>query len=49
VAAGPPAEALVPERLAAAYGGHVHLLDDGTVVLDEPHHHDHRYDDQLRG
>jgi ABC-type Mn2+/Zn2+ transport system ATPase subunit len=49
VAAGPPAAALVPERLAAAYGGHVHLLDDGTVVLDEPHHHDHRYDDQLRG
>jgi ABC-type Mn2+/Zn2+ transport system ATPase subunit len=49
VAAGPPREALVPERLAAAYGGHVHLLDDGTVVLDEPHHHDHRYDDQLRG
>jgi ABC-type Mn2+/Zn2+ transport system ATPase subunit len=49
VAAGPPHEVLVPERLAAAYGGHVHLLDDGTVVLDEPHHHDHRYDDQLRG
>jgi ABC-type Mn2+/Zn2+ transport system ATPase subunit len=49
VAAGTPHEVLVPERLAAAYGGHVHLLDDGTVVLDEPHHHDHRYDDQLRG
>jgi ABC-type Mn2+/Zn2+ transport system ATPase subunit len=49
VAAGPPAEVLVPEHLTAAYGGHVHLLEDGTVVLDEPHHHDHRYDDQLRG
>jgi ABC-type Mn2+/Zn2+ transport system ATPase subunit len=49
VAAGPPRETLVPAHLATAYGGHVHLLDDGTVVLDEPHHHDHRYDDQLRG
>ncbi len=49
VAAGPPRVSLVPEHLATAYGGHVHLLDDGTVVLDEPHHHDHRYDDQLRG
>lgn len=39
VAAGPSAEVLVPERLAVAYGGHVHLLDDGTVVLDDPHHH----------
>lgn len=49
IAAGPPAEALGPDTLAAAYGGHVHVLDDGTVVLDEPHHHDHRHDDQLRG
>lgn len=48
VAIGPPGTALVPETLAKAYGGHVHVLDDGTVVLDEPHHHDHRHDDQLR-
>jgi hypothetical protein len=36
-----------PANLALAYGGHVHVLDDGTVVLDEPHHHDHRHHDQL--
>ena len=47
VAVGPPAEALVPATLTEAYGGHVHVLDDGTVVLDEPHHHDHRHHDQL--
>ncbi|MBS3940036.1 MAG: metal ABC transporter ATP-binding protein [Actinobacteria bacterium] len=47
VAAGPPAEVLTPEHLATAYGGHVHVLDDGTVVLDESHHHDHRHHDQL--
>jgi ABC-type Mn2+/Zn2+ transport system ATPase subunit len=49
VASGPPARALTPETLARAYGGHVHVLDDGTIVLDESHHHDHRFDDQLRG
>jgi ABC-type Mn2+/Zn2+ transport system ATPase subunit len=49
VASGPPAEVLGPEQLTRAYGGHVHVLDDGTLVLDEPHHHDHRHDDQLRG
>jgi ABC-type Mn2+/Zn2+ transport system ATPase subunit len=47
VASGPPTEVLTPTNLAAAYGGHVHVLDDGTVVLDEPHHHDHRHHDQL--
>lgn len=49
VAVGPPEQALTPETLARAYGGHVHVLGDGTVVLDEPHHHDHRFDNQLRG
>ena len=49
IAAGPPDEALSPEHLAQAYGGHVHVLGDGTVVLDEPHHHDHRHHDQLGG
>ena len=48
VAVGAPSEALTPEHLAEAYGGHVHTLPDGTIVLDEPHHHDHRHDDQLR-
>jgi ABC-type Mn2+/Zn2+ transport system ATPase subunit len=47
VAAGPPPQVLTPEHLATAYGGHVHVLADGTVVLDEAHHHDHRHHDQL--
>jgi iron complex transport system ATP-binding protein len=47
VATGPPNEVLTPANLATAYGGHVHVLDDGTVVLDEGHHHDHRHHDQL--
>lgn len=47
VAAGAPGEVLTPEHLATAYGGHVHVLGDGTVVLDESHHHDHRHHDQL--
>jgi ABC-type Mn2+/Zn2+ transport system ATPase subunit len=49
VTIGPPEQALTPEALTRAYGGHVHVLGDGTLVLDEPHHHDHRHDDQLRG
>ncbi|MFA9432113.1 metal ABC transporter ATP-binding protein [Egicoccus sp. AB-alg2] len=47
VASGRPADVLTPDNLARAYGGHVHVLDDGTVVLDEAHHHDHRHHDQL--
>jgi ABC-type Mn2+/Zn2+ transport system ATPase subunit len=39
VAAGTSAHVLTPEHLEDAYGGHIHLLDDGTVVLDDPHHH----------
>jgi len=49
VAVGPPAQSLTPQNLGRAYGGHVHTLDDGTLVLDEAHHHDHRFDDRLRG
>ncbi len=49
VAVGAPGDVLTPEHLTTAYGGHVHVLDDGTVVLDEPHHHDHRHHDQLGG
>lgn len=47
VTSGPPAEVLRPEPLARAYRGHAHVLEDGTVVLDESHHHDHRHHDQL--
>jgi ABC-type Mn2+/Zn2+ transport system ATPase subunit len=47
VAAGPPDEVLRPDVLARAYGSHAHVLDDGTVVIDESHHHDHRHHEQL--
>lgn len=47
VATGPPSTTLTPTLLAQAYGGHVHVLADGTVVLDESHHHDHRHHHQL--
>jgi ABC-type Mn2+/Zn2+ transport system ATPase subunit len=49
IAVGPPGRSLTPETLGRAYGGHIHILEDGTIVLDEAHHHDHRFDDQLRG
>ncbi len=49
VAAGPPAAALTPEHLRAAYGGRVLALGDDLVAIDdgihhadhEHHHHDH--------
>jgi hypothetical protein len=42
VAFGPPSEVLTPEVLAAAYGGRVLQLPDGTVLLDDGvHHHEH--------
>lgn len=47
VACGAPATTLTPELLGRAYGGHVHLLDDGTLVLDDPNPHDHRHEDHL--
>jgi manganese transport system ATP-binding protein len=47
VAAGPPEAVLAPDVLARAYGSHAHVLVDGTVVIDESHHHDHRHHDQL--
>jgi iron complex transport system ATP-binding protein len=47
VAAGPPDEVLRPDVLARAYGSHAHVLQDGTLVIDEAHHHDHRHHDQL--
>jgi ABC-type Mn2+/Zn2+ transport system ATPase subunit len=39
VAAGTPEEVLTPEHLSRAFGGHLHVLPDGTLVLDEPAHH----------
>ncbi len=55
VAVGAPEDALTPEHLSRAFGGHLHVLPDGTLVLDEPAHHgtppapdvstlDHRHD-----
>jgi ABC-type Mn2+/Zn2+ transport system ATPase subunit len=38
VACGPPAEVLVGDVLAAAYGGHLLRLPGGATVLDDPHH-----------
>lgn len=39
VAFGTPAEVLVEEHLAVAFGGRVLQAIDGSVVLDDPHHH----------
>jgi ABC-type Mn2+/Zn2+ transport system ATPase subunit len=47
VACGTPEQVLRPDVLAKAYGEHAHVLGDGTLVLDESHHHDHRHHDQL--
>lgn len=40
IAAGEPGAVLRSEVLAEAYGGHLHELDDGGHVLDEPAPHD---------
>ncbi|MEX0836166.1 MAG: metal ABC transporter ATP-binding protein [Nitriliruptor sp.] len=47
VASGAASEVLRPDVLARAYGDHAHVLGDGTLVIDEAHHHDHRHHDQL--
>jgi ABC-type Mn2+/Zn2+ transport system ATPase subunit len=39
VASGTPAEVLTPANLSRAFGGHLHVLPDGTLVLDDPAHH----------
>jgi len=39
VAFGPPEQVLTPEHLSRAFGGHLHVLADGTLVLDDPAHH----------
>jgi manganese transport system ATP-binding protein len=41
VANGPPAEVLVADRLAEAYGGRLMALTDGSVILDDGSHHSH--------
>jgi manganese transport system ATP-binding protein len=45
VAAGPPHEVLVPDVLRAAYGGRVLVVPgQGTLLVDDPHHHSHGHD-----
>lgn len=39
VASGPPADVLTPDHLADAYGGHLHELPGGELMVDEPHLH----------
>jgi manganese transport system ATP-binding protein len=39
VAEGPPDEVLTTERLSEAYGMQVVRLEEGTLVLDDHHHH----------
>jgi ABC-type Mn2+/Zn2+ transport system ATPase subunit len=59
VAFGTPDEVLTPEHLSRAFGGHLHVLPDGTLVLDDPAHHrappapdvaslDHRHEHRVR-
>jgi ABC-type Mn2+/Zn2+ transport system ATPase subunit len=40
VAVGPSSLVMDPEVLSATYGGHLLILGDQTVVLDDAHHHD---------
>jgi len=47
VAAGPPAEVLTTDNLAAAYGGRILRLSDGMVLIDDPHHHAPGHDHAL--
>ena len=37
VAIGDPETAITSEALQAAYGGHLHVVSDGTVVIDTHH------------
>jgi manganese transport system ATP-binding protein len=41
VAFGPPEIALDPSALGEAYGARLIRVDDGSVLLDDPHHHPH--------
>lgn len=41
VVQGPPADVLVPDVLREAYGGRLLVMEsEGTVVVDDPHHHE---------
>ena len=44
VADGAPADVLVADHLAEAYGGRLMRLSDGSVILDDGPHHDHDHD-----
>lgn len=44
VATGSPEDVLTPQLLAEAYGGRIHVTDEGALLLDDPHH-THRADD----
>ena len=44
VADGRPADVLVADHLAEAYGGRLMRLSDGSVILDDGSHHDHGHD-----
>jgi iron complex transport system ATP-binding protein len=39
IASGTPAEVLTPAHLSEAYGGHLHELPGGELMLDDPHGH----------
>lgn len=39
ISCGPPQVALDTPNLQKAFGGHLHALPDGTLVLDDPHPH----------
>jgi manganese transport system ATP-binding protein len=42
VACGAPEEVLTAEHLGDAYGGRVLNVEGGLLLLDDPHHHQHR-------
>jgi ABC-type Mn2+/Zn2+ transport system ATPase subunit len=39
ISCGTPAQALDAHALQKAFGGHLHALPDGTLILDDPHPH----------
>jgi ABC-type Mn2+/Zn2+ transport system ATPase subunit len=41
IACGPPDAVLADHNLVAAYGGRLLMLPEGSVIIDDPHHHDH--------
>lgn len=45
VAHGPPADVLTAGCLGEAYQGRIVQLEDGALVLDDPHHHHHHHEE----